>query len=89
MSTPATDPSSGEDKNPQSLAIEYPQAGAAEPEPAEEVHTLDVGQGNVVKLDRLGPMIVNSDGVSRSPRLFCWNLLTSSRRYHGYQTGTS
>ena len=30
----------------------------------EEVHTLDVGEGNVVKLDKLGPMIINSDGVS-------------------------
>jgi hypothetical protein len=31
----------------------------------EEVHVLDVGEGNVVKLDKLGPMIINTDGVSR------------------------
>jgi hypothetical protein len=31
----------------------------------EEVHVLDVGGGNVVKLDKLGPMIINSDGVSK------------------------
>jgi hypothetical protein len=30
----------------------------------EEVHTLDIGEGNIVKLDKLGPMIINSDGVS-------------------------
>lgn len=29
------------------------------------VTTLDVGKGDAVKLDRLGPMIVNSDGVGR------------------------
>lgn len=49
----------------QRLAIEYDQAkagisGAEE----EEIHTLDVGEGQVVKLDKLGPMIINSDGVS-------------------------
>jgi len=33
-------------------------------EEEEEVHVLDVGEGNVVKLDKLGPMIINSDGVS-------------------------
>ncbi|WWC58982.1 uncharacterized protein I303_101528 [Kwoniella dejecticola CBS 10117] len=29
----------------------------------EEVHTLDLGEGNVIKLDKLGPMIINSDGT--------------------------
>ncbi|ODN88478.1 hypothetical protein L198_06750 [Cryptococcus wingfieldii CBS 7118] len=29
----------------------------------EEVHKLDLGGGNVVKLDKLGPMIINSDGT--------------------------
>ncbi|ORX36127.1 hypothetical protein BD324DRAFT_652030 [Kockovaella imperatae] len=29
----------------------------------DEVTVLDVGGGNVVKLDRLGPMIINSDGT--------------------------
>ncbi|WVF70408.1 hypothetical protein IAT40_005198 [Kwoniella sp. CBS 6097] len=28
-----------------------------------EITTLDLGEGNVVKLDRLGPMIINSDGT--------------------------
>ena len=59
----------------QPLAVELPPAGdsrqtsdkgrAVEAD-GEEVHTLDVGEGNVVKLDRLGPMIINSDGVSLS-----------------------
>lgn len=49
---------------PQALAIEYPGSDIATEKEVEEVHTLDVGGGNVVKLDRLGPMIVNSDGVS-------------------------
>ena len=36
----------------------------AQPTPVEaDVTTLDVGTGDAVKLDRLGPMIVNSDGV--------------------------
>ena len=33
-------------------------------QPEEEGYVLDVGEGNVVKLDKLGPMIINSDGVS-------------------------
>ncbi|GFZ48974.1 hypothetical protein JCM24511_06723 [Saitozyma sp. JCM 24511] len=33
-----------------------------------EVQSLDLGDGNVVKLDKLGPMIINSDGtLSRIP----------------------
>jgi hypothetical protein len=32
-----------------------------------EVQSLDLGDGNVVKLDKLGPMIINSDGVGNAP----------------------
>lgn len=28
------------------------------------MQTLDLGEGNVIKLDKLGPMIINNDGVS-------------------------
>lgn len=44
------------------LAIEAPNQ---EPEPStdEGIQTLDVGGGDVVKLDKLGPMIINTDGV--------------------------
>lgn len=45
------------------LAIEMPEA-APEPAAVEPVQTLDVGGGDVVKLDKLGPMIINTDGVS-------------------------
>ena len=43
----------------QPLAIEYNN-----PNTEEEVQTLDLGEGNVIKLDKLGPMIINNDGVS-------------------------
>jgi hypothetical protein len=42
------------------------------PAPEEVVHTLQVG-GDVVKLDALGPMIINSDGVSRMSPLGLFN----------------
>ncbi|WVN88829.1 uncharacterized protein L203_104043 [Cryptococcus depauperatus CBS 7841] len=29
----------------------------------EDSQTMDLGEGNVIKLDRLGPMIINSDGT--------------------------
>lgn len=56
--TPAPDRSAA-----RPLAIEYDKAAAAKDD-SEEIHSLDVGGGNVVKLDKLGPMIINSDGVS-------------------------
>ena len=43
----------------QPLAIEYNN-----PSKEEEVQTLDLGEGNVIKLDKLGPMIINNDWVS-------------------------
>ncbi len=56
----------------QPLAIEPPtdtfRSTATKGGVCEEVHTLDLGEGNVVKLDDLGPMIINSDGVSESFR---------------------
>jgi hypothetical protein len=50
--------------NPRPLAIEDKSADSTKQPEAEQVHSLDLGAGNVVKLDRLGPMIVNTDGVS-------------------------
>lgn len=41
------------------LAIEYDGSNRGE-----EIQTLDLGEGNVIKLDKLGPMIINNDGVS-------------------------
>lgn len=66
-STPSQ-PSTPDAQAAQRLAIEYDQAAATPAvglaDDKEEVHSLDVGGGNVVKLDKLGPMIINSDGVS-------------------------
>ncbi|ORY24866.1 hypothetical protein BCR39DRAFT_545596 [Naematelia encephala] len=67
-STSSPAPRSQVDDNPsqsQPLAIEAPSAVIPEQkqEQQEEVHSLDVGDGTVVKLDKLGPMIVNSDGT--------------------------
>jgi hypothetical protein len=43
---------------------EHPIRLALPPIPtAEERHILDVTEGNKVKLDELGPMIINTDGV--------------------------
>ncbi|ADV22803.1 hypothetical protein I305_05302 [Cryptococcus gattii E566] len=42
----------------QPLAIEY-----NDPNRGEEIQTLDLGEGNVIKLDKLGPMIINNDGT--------------------------
>ncbi|XAO25306.1 hypothetical protein I312_104128 [Cryptococcus bacillisporus CA1280] len=42
----------------QPLAIEYNG-----PNRGEEIQTLDLGEGNVIKLDKLGPMIINNDGT--------------------------
>lgn len=58
--TPDDEPTSPK-KSP--LAIELPKP-ASEPTAEEPVQTLDVGGGDVVKLDKLGPMIINTDGVS-------------------------
>jgi transcription antitermination factor NusG len=55
------------DQPPQPLAIEYGEATqtAADASTSDEtVQKLDLGQGDVVKLDALGPMIINTDGVS-------------------------
>ncbi|WWD21894.1 hypothetical protein CI109_106382 [Kwoniella shandongensis] len=49
----------------QRLAIEGSSSSSAitPTKEDEEVHTLDLGEGNVIKLDKLGPMIINSDGT--------------------------
>jgi hypothetical protein len=55
------------DQPPQPLAIEYGEAtqtAVNASTPDETAQKLDLGQGDVVKLDALGPMIINTDGVS-------------------------
>jgi hypothetical protein len=55
------------DQPPQPLAIEYGEATQTATDnstPDETVQKLDLGQGDVVKLDALGPMIINTNGVS-------------------------
>ncbi|OCF33997.1 hypothetical protein I317_05972 [Kwoniella heveanensis CBS 569] len=68
--TPTFDPpSTAEPHHP--LAIEAPPPPEARGSEGEgkggddegEITTLDLGEGNVVKLDKLGPMIINSDGT--------------------------
>ena len=44
--------------NAQPLAI-----GDKPSQEVEQVQMLNLGEGNVIKLDILGPMIINSDGV--------------------------
>lgn len=61
---PELDASDVADKSPP-LAIEFQPSEVETNQEPEEVQKLDLGQGNVVKLDSLGPMIVNTDGVSR------------------------
>lgn len=47
------------------LAIESPQSSSAQGLGKDQgTQTLDLGEGNVIKMDKLGPMIINSDGVS-------------------------
>ncbi|OWZ41849.1 hypothetical protein C356_03738 [Cryptococcus neoformans c45] len=62
-STATPTPASADQQDHQSdkrqpLAIEYNN-----PSTEEEVQTLDLGEGNVIKLDKLGPMIINNDGT--------------------------
>jgi hypothetical protein len=55
------------DQPPQPLAIEYGEAtqtAVNASTPDETAQKLDLGQGDVVKLDALGPMIINTVGVS-------------------------
>ena len=60
-----------------------------------EVRTLDLGQGGIVKLDELGPMIINSDGVrgrraspgSNLNRLDSHSVTQSERRAWGHERG--
>lgn len=55
------------DQPPQPLAIEFGEATQTSTDAStaeDSVQKLDLGQGDVVKLDALGPMIINTDGVS-------------------------
>jgi hypothetical protein len=68
------------DQPPQPLAIEYGEATQTATDASttdETVHKLDLGQGDVVKLDALGPMIINTDGV-RSPSSIIRNVPLTS-----------
>ena len=79
------------DQPPQPLAIEFGEATQIPDDnpPADEpVQKLDVGQGDAVKLDALGPMIINTDGVSPSVWT-CHVLLNYHRHYLEYRIGTS
>ena len=59
-----------DDQPPQPLAIEFGESSNANAESQNEpIQALDVGDGDAIKLDALGPIIVNNDGVGRS-RLF-------------------
>jgi hypothetical protein len=60
----ANDTGAEPSKKPLAIA-DAPENPEATTKPEDQVHTLDVGEGNVVKLDALGPMIINSDGVSQ------------------------
>lgn len=78
------DPSQPSQRNPQSDETEADGV---------EVQSLDLGDGNVVKLDKLGPMIINSDGVgdARSSLAEARGkaALTLHRLSPGYRTGMS
>ncbi len=65
QTTASSDPSGdAAAKSPKHVPLALP------PIPTEEErHILDVTEGNKVKLDELGPMIINSDGVSTRPVL--------------------
>ncbi|WVW78954.1 hypothetical protein I302_100917 [Kwoniella bestiolae CBS 10118] len=60
-------PSPSAQQHNQPLAIEdaptESEQATKEEDTEEEVQTLDLGEGNVIKLDKLGPMIINSDGT--------------------------
>lgn len=53
-----------DDQPPQPLAIDFGEASGESGHTQDPtVQTMDLGEDNVIKLDSLGPMIVNSDGV--------------------------
>lgn len=58
-----------DDQPPQPLAIEFGDSSNTTTESQNEpIQALDVGDGDAIKLDALGPIIVNNDGVSlKSP----------------------
>lgn len=57
--------STTDDQPPQPLAIDFGEASNNPENPQDgPVQPMDLGGDNIIKLDSLGPMIVNSDGVS-------------------------
>lgn len=77
------------DQPPQPLAIEFGEATPTATDTA--VQKLDLGQGDVVKLDALGPMIINTDGVSLEYSHDAVSRLLSDdyRHYRESRTGTN
>lgn len=54
-----------DDQPPQPLAIEFGESSNATSESQNgPIQTMDVGEGDAIKLDALGPIIINNDGVS-------------------------
>jgi hypothetical protein len=75
MPIPSQTPPPTTERSGPPLAIEN---SSDQPTPSEpETKVLDLGEGNIVKLDNLGPMIINSDGVS------CHLILLGHRDYSG------
>lgn len=59
-----------DDQPPQPLAIDFGEAtDVTTDSQTEPLQTLDIGDGDAIKLDSLGPIIVNNDGVCDYPRL--------------------
>ncbi|WRT65215.1 uncharacterized protein IL334_002158 [Kwoniella shivajii] len=62
-STPISETTDSPSREPLAIEDSQPPAQVELVEETEEIQTLDLGEGNVIKLDRLGPMIINSDGT--------------------------
>ncbi|PTB79159.1 hypothetical protein M440DRAFT_1327554 [Trichoderma longibrachiatum ATCC 18648] len=69
-------PSSSSDSTPESGV---PRNALPAPSPDDNVHTLDVsGSGSTVKLDALGPLVVNADGTMS--RIANWDKMAPIER---------
>ncbi|TFB05109.1 hypothetical protein CCMA1212_003037 [Trichoderma ghanense] len=74
---PQQPPSSSNDSASTSQSV--PRNALPAPSPADEVHTLDVsGSGSTVKLDALGPLVVNADGTMS--RIANWDKMADIER---------
>ncbi|KAK8846577.1 hypothetical protein IAR55_005663 [Kwoniella newhampshirensis] len=61
--TPNPDTSSDSTSPHTLLAIEGPSSSTETEEKDDGTKVLDLGGGDIIKLDKLGPMIINSDGT--------------------------